>query len=165
LDTRIESAKMTYTTTDYAKQKGAEWNNNKRYPQLMMDVETYANGEVLFSNQTMLKFNVDWAADINEDITSIKVVGTNGIASINTLFGFSNNFVRSNIEILYNGKSGNKKIRYPLKNTFALDAFSDMIKYFVGTINEEKTVESLSISDGIHVVEVIGQLYETASVS
>jgi hypothetical protein len=105
--------------------------------------------------------NVDWSADANEDITIIKAVGDNGTVTINTLFGFSNNFTRDNIEIIYKGENGeSEKVVYPINNTFALDAFKDMVRYFIDAINGQAT-EILQPFYGVNVVDVIERLYES----
>jgi len=50
-------------------------------------------------------FDINWSSDIDKDTTSIKAVGINGTVNIDTLFGFSDNFTRNNIEICYEGKT------------------------------------------------------------
>ena len=161
LDKRIQSVKLDQGTVERAEQNGAQWNINNENRQQKFDVETWAKGELLFFNDSILRFNVDWSSDINEDITSIKVVGNHGKTTINTLFGFSNNFKRENIEILYDGTNGeNKKVLYPMNNTFASDAFNDMVKYFIDAINGQ-AAGMLQPSDGVYVVDVIERLYKS----
>ena len=160
-DKRIRTVKLDQGITKQAEQKGAQWNINDESRQLKLDVETWAKGEVAFANDSVLRFNVNWSSEVNEDVTSIKAVGDNGIVTINTLFGFSNNFMRENIEILYDATNGEcKKALYPMNNTFALNAFNDMVRYFVDATNGE-AAEILQPSDGVHVVDVIEQLYKS----
>ena len=114
------------------KQNGAQWNtNNDKNQQQKIDVETWAKGEILFVNGAILRFNVDWSSDVNEDITSIKAIGDNGKVMIHTLFGFSNNFTRENI-----------------------------VRYFIDATNK-KTSRILQPSDSIYVVDAIEQLYKS----
>lgn len=160
-DKRIKSVKLDQRTTEDAEQKGTRWNTNNENRQLKLDVETLASGEVSFLNNSILKFNVNWASDVSEDVTNIKVTGINGTVSINTLFGFSNNFTRDNIEIHHKNRHGeSEKVIYPINNTFALDAFNDMLRYFINIINGQ-AVGKLQPSDGIYVVDVIEQLYKS----
>ena len=161
LDKRIHSVKLDRGVTRQAEQKGAHWNTNNDNGNLEFDVETWAKGEVSLANGSKLKFNVDWASDTNEDITIIKAVGDKGSVTINTLFGFSNNYTRENIEILYDGMTGeHKKTMFPMKNTFAIDAFNDMVRYFIEATNGRAT-GILQPSDGLHVVDVIEHLYKS----
>ena len=157
---RIKSVRLDHGIIDQAEKKGAKWITDETR-QLNLDVETWAKGEVSFVNDSVLKFDVNWSSDVSEDITCIKATGVNGMVSINTLFGFSNNFTRDNIEVFYEGKNGgSERISYPMNNTFALDAFSDMVRYFVKIING-KAVGILQPSDGVYVVDVIEQLYKS----
>jgi len=159
-DKRIQFVKISQGTIGQAEKKGAKWITDETR-QRKIDVETWAKGEVSFVNDLVLRFNVNWSSDISEDTTCIKATGVNGMVSINTLFGFSNNFTRDNIEILYEGRSGSsERISYPMNNTFALDAFGDMVRYFVKIING-KAVGILQPSDGVYVVDVIEQLYKS----
>ncbi len=162
VDKRIQSVKCVQGTAEQVKQNGAQWNtNNDKNQQQKIDVETWAKGEILFVNGAILRFNVDWSSDVNEDITSIKAIGDNGKVMIHTLFGFSNNFTRENIVILYEGMNGEyEKALYPMHNTFALDAFRDMVRYFIDATNK-KTSRILQPSDSIYVVDAIEQLYKS----
>lgn len=161
LDKRIHSVKLDRGVTRQAEQNGAHWNTNNDNRYLEFDVETWAKGEVSLVSGSKLKFNVDWASDINEDITIIKAVGDNGSVTINTLFGFSNNYTRENVEILYDGMPGeHKKTTFPMKNIFAIDAFNDMVRYFIDVTNGRAT-GILQPSDGVHVVDVIEHLYKS----
>lgn len=160
-DKQIKSVKLNHGTMAQVKQNSAQWNSNNEIGKFKLDVETWANGEVYFGNGEELKFNIDWSSNIDEDITSIKVLGANGTAIINTLFGFSNNFVRDNIEILYDGTNGNnRKILYSMNNTFAIDAFNNMIRYFVNLINGQDA-GLLHPCDSVNVVDVIERLYKS----
>lgn len=160
-DKHIRSIKLDQGITEQAEQKGARWNINDESRQLKLDVETWAKGEVSFDNDSVLKFHVNWSSNINEDVTSIKTVGDNGRVSINTLFGFSNNFTRDNIEILFEEKNGRREnVTCPMNNTFALDAFNDMVRYFIGAINGQ-IAGILQPSDGVHIVDVIERLYKS----
>lgn len=164
LDKRIQAVKFAQGTSEQAEQNGAQWNiNNDETQQQKFDVETWAKGEILFVNGSILRFNVDWSSDVNEDITSIKAIGDNGQVIIHTLFGFSNHFTRENIELLYEGIHGEyKKVLYPMHNTFALDAFNDMIRFFLDATNR-KTTGILRPSDSMYVVDAIEQLYTSIS--
>ena len=78
--------------------KGKKWQG---YVVTMDDTRYYVSGDT----------------DVNEDITSIKAIGDNGKVMIHTLFGFSNNFTRENIVILYEGMNGEyEKALYPMHN-------------------------------------------------
>ena len=81
---------------------------------------------------------------------------------MNTLFGFSNNFMRHSIEILYKGENGKSSISFPLNNTFALDAFGGLIRYFMDSINGQ-AMNALKLLDSIYIVDVIKKLYQSAS--
>lgn len=160
-DKQIKSVKLDQGTIAQAKQNSAQWNINNESRQFELDVETWAKGEIYFINGSELKFNIDWSSDINEDITSIKVLGVNGTASIDTLFGFSNNFIRENIEILYNGTNGEyDKVLYSMNNTFAIDAFKNMIRYFINVVNGQ-AAGILQPFDSVYVVDVIERLYKS----
>ena len=77
------------------------------------------------------------------------------------MFGFSDNYTRDNIEVLYEGKNSEcEKTLYPMNNTFAMDAFNDMVRYFVKIINGQ-AIGILQPSDGVYVVDVIEQLYKS----
>ena len=160
-DKQIKSVKLDQGTIAQAKQNSAQWNINNESRQFELDAETWAKGEVYFINGSELKFNIDWSSNINEDITSIKVLGVNGTVSIDTLFGFSNNFTRDNIEILYDGTNGEyDKVLYSMNNTFAIDAFKNMISYFVNLINGQDA-GILQPFDSVYVVDVIERLYKS----
>jgi predicted dehydrogenase len=160
-DKRIQLVNLDQGTVDQSEQRGAKWSTTDDTRHFKLDVETWAKGVVSFADHSILSFNVSWSSDVSEDNTNFKVMGVNGIVSLNTLFGFSKNFIRGNIEIIYAGKEGKSdRILYPMRNTFALDAFCDMIKHFVETINGQAS-KILQSSDGICVVDVIEQLYKT----
>lgn len=160
-DKHIQSVKLDQGTDEQADQNGAKWSFSNKSQKLEIDVETWACGKVSFTNGSVLKFNVSWSSDISEDVTSIKAVGTKGIVSIYTLFGFSNNFTRDNIEILYERTNGEcDNVVYLMNNTFALDAFEDMVRYFIDSINGQ-AVNGLQSSDGIYVVDMIERLYKS----
>lgn len=159
---RIKSANLKHGIIEGAALEGAQWNINNESQQFQFDVETWALGEITFINDTILRCNVSWSSEVDEDITSIKVVGTNNTVCLNTLFGFSNNFVRDNIEIYFNGKNGKNEVNiYPMNNTFAFDAFYDLIRCFIDAINGQAR-NILQPIDGIHVVNVIESLYKSA---
>ena len=160
-DKQTKSVKLEEGITEQAEQKGAQWNTNNEGRRLRFDVETWAKGEVIFVNGSELKFNVNWSSNIEEDITVMKAIGIDGTVRINTLFGFSNNFARVNAEILYKRKYvENQRILYPMHNTFAMNAFEDMIHYFIDSINGQAS-KFLKSSDGVYVVDVIEQLYKS----
>ena len=159
---RIQSVKLEQGIAEKAAQKEAQWNKNNEIQKFDFDVETWAKGEVTFFDGSELKFNVDWSSDRDEDITMIKAAGVNGTVSIKTLFGFSNNFTRDNTEILYEETNGRRKKHiYPLINTFALDGFHDMFRYFIDLIKGQGAT-TLQPCDGVHVVDVIEHLYTSA---
>lgn len=161
MDKWIQAVKLNCGTTEQTEFKEAQWNANGESRKLKFDVETWAKGEIIFANDSILKFNLNWSSDINEDVTSIKAIGDKGTVNINTLFGFSNNFIRDNIQILYKGeKNESKKVTFPMNNTFALDAFNDMIKCFINAVNGQAT-EILQPSDSIYIVDIIEQLYKS----
>ena len=162
LEKQMQAVQFAQGTVKHAEQYGAQWNiNNDETQQKKFDVETWAKGKILFVNNSILRFNVDWSSDVNEDITSIKAIGNNGKVMINTLFGFSKHFTRKNIEILYEGINGKyEKILYPMHNTFALDAFRDMVRYFINATNRKAT-GILQPSDSMYVVDAIEQLYSS----
>lgn len=160
-DKRIQVITLDQGAIEQAEQKSAKWNITNENQQLKLDVETWAKGEISFINNSILKFNVNWSSDVDEDVTSIRTIGSDGIVSINTLFGFSSNFTRDNIEIIYEGKNGKSEIIYfPINNTFAIDAFKDLLVYFLDTINGQK-INVLQPQDSVHVVEVIERLYQS----
>ena len=89
-------------------------------------------------------------------------MGANGTVYIKTLFVFSNNFKRDNIKIFYETDDGESKtISLPLKNTFALDAFESLIRYFVGAIGGQD-MNKLNSSDSVYVIDIIDKLYHAA---
>ena len=159
LDKSIKSASLLHGNVDEVQKKRAQWNVNDEGQKLLFDVETWARGEIVFSDDSILKIHVNWSADVSEDTTKIKVIGTNGTISINTLFGFSNNFTRDNIEILYYTKNEKREAyTFPMDNDFAMKAFRDLIKYFIALINGKNT-NFLQTSDAIYTVDVIEKLY------
>lgn len=158
-DKCIKTACLSQGASINAEQEGASWNKDTVDKKVTFDVETWAKGKVVFDNDSTLLVNVNWADDIDEDTTEIKVVGVDGTACIKTLFGFSNNFKRDNIKIFYETDDGEAKtISLPMKHTFALDAFESLIRYFVDSINGQDMNE-LNSSDSVYVVELIDKLY------
>lgn len=161
-DKCIKTACLSQGARVNAEQEGASWNKDTADKKLTFDVETWAKGKVVFENDSTLLFNVSWAEDVDEDITEIKVLGTDGIAFIKTLFGFSNNFKRDNIKMFYETDDDESKtISLPMKNTFALNAFESLIRYFVGSICGQ-AMNKLNSSDSVYVVDIIDKLYHAA---
>jgi len=158
-DKRIKSVNLDRGMIEETGRKGARWNITGECGRLPFDVETWAKGEVCFINGSKLRINVSWSSDVSEDFTSIKAVGADGTAGINTLFGFSNHFERDNIEIFYEGINGeSEKVFYPMNNLFAPDAFHDLVRCFIDAINGQAVI-ILNPSDGVYVVDVIERLY------
>ncbi|NSW90285.1 MAG: Gfo/Idh/MocA family oxidoreductase [Firmicutes bacterium] len=161
-DKRIKHEHLIYVTIEDIEHKGAQWNMSNESQNISIDVETWAKGEIVFGNNVVLKFNVSWASDVSEDVTAIKVVGTNGTVSMDTLFGFSNNFMRKNIIIRHTAKDGKEEtVYFPMNNTFALDAFSDLVTYFIDLIYGNR-LKILQPSDGIYIVDAIERLYKSS---
>ena len=107
-----------------------------------------------------LEFNTSWASDIEEDITEIVVISNTGIVCIKTLFGFSDNFIRDRIEISYKNEDEEEKKNFlPMKNTFAIDAFEKLIRYFLDSIRGG-ILDKLEPIDSIYVVDIIEKLYQ-----
>lgn len=157
----IKQAHLIKGTSEEAEHEGAQWNINNEKQKIPFDVETWAKGEIVFGNNSILKLDVSWASDVSQDVTAIKVVGTNGVASMDTLFGFSNNFTRQNIVINQKLASGkNETVNFPMNNTFAIDAFRNLIQYFIDSI-QGQPMENLISTDGIYVVDVIERLYQS----
>lgn len=164
-DKQVKSVYMDVGMNPDAIHEEAQWNKARGCQMLPVDVETSAVGKVVFMNEAVLRFDVSWSSDVEEDVTSIHLTGTTGTVNINTLFGFSVNYKRESIIVDYkiNEKLKNKMV-YPLSHHFSFDAFAAMIRYFINCI-DGGPMTSLLPEDGVYVVNVIEELYRSVGLS
>ena len=156
----IQSVCMEQGKSRNIEYEKAQWNDTNIEEHLPMNVETWAKGKIKFENDVELEFNTSWASDIEEDITEIVVRSNTGIVCIKTLFGFSDNFIRDRIEISYKNEDEEEKKNFlPMKNTFAIDAFEKLIRYFLDSIRGG-ILDKLEPIDSIYVVDIIEKLYQ-----
>lgn len=154
----IKSVNSEFGTIRDVNKFKSNWNNNKSNSSFPFDVETYSFGKIKFEN-SVLNYHVDWCANINEDITYIKLYGENGTAALKTLFGFSNNYLRDNIEISIEPNNGTREnIYFPIENSFNIYAFELLINSFINQINDNNS--TMEIKNTINTINIIENLYK-----
>lgn len=124
------------------------------------DVEVGASGFVIFEGPLDVFIEVSWASGVPQDRTYLQVIGTRGVAQMETLFGFSPNGHRPRhpLQIWRDGLLVSQDVEGTID---LLDPYQNQWKFFVDSLRNGKHLSSL-MYDGLAMVNLIEAMYESA---
>lgn len=155
---KVKSVEAKFGIADNIEKYQSSWNYTKSNVSLPINVETCSYGKILF-NDVVMNYNVNWCADVVEDMTCIRLCGERGSIFLRTLFGFSKNYIQDKLEFSIEKNNVIKEtIFFPIENSFAIDAFKRLLSTFIDSI-EGRDNPFLKMNDAIYVVDVIEELY------
>lgn len=156
------------TVRDYEEmiKKSASWFQGKRAENIIsIDVEETAFGIVLYEDGKEIKLDLSWSAEVENDYTRLFLKGEKGTIELRTLFGFSNQRLWKDDEVIV--KINNdivEHIYFDREENNSSCAFLEMSKYFIDQI-KTKNKAYLVAKDAIESVSLIEQLYNNETVS
>jgi predicted dehydrogenase len=143
----------------------ASWYGQGDKDQLEINVETTCQGKVEFSNQRTLEFNLSWNAPIKNDYTYFTVYGSNGVAQLKTLFGFSTNRATDYNElIIQDSQTGIKKYIFEEIKNEQMQSFKRLCEFFAICVQNNDSPASI-IKNGEKTVGLIEELYKNERIA
>lgn len=129
-------------------------------PMQKYNVEISAKAAALFSSSFRLSVAVSWACDISADQTTLHVIGTQGIAVLNTLFGFSPNGVRpaSPLTIYAHGEVTSPVIERADDISIS---YENQWKAFIEGLGQKHSLRS-HLNESLLTVQIIEEIYRSA---
>jgi predicted dehydrogenase len=160
-DRRPISYELTTSLYNNNKMKStspANWFKMDYSNKLPIDVEDTAYATINYNDGALLNVKLSWLAPIDGDCTYFNIVGTKGEINLKTLFGFSNEHLwqKESLKIECEGVKTIEQLDKKYNNS--KNAFSKMLKYFIGAILNQK-ISFTSSADALKTVELIENLY------
>lgn len=141
----------------------ATWFKSQEKDDFAINVEDTAIATVQFTNELELDIKLSWLSESQGDITYITVYGTDGIAELKTLFGFSIDRLYVDDTLIVKKINGiNEHICFDKNLNNASIAFEGLYNYFINSI-KNKELNFLTPQDGYYTVKLIEDLYNTKS--
>ena len=138
----------------------ASWMNRSSFIEdIQINVEKSAYGLIEYLDRT-IKVKLSWAEDVPNDYTYMVIKGSKGYLELKTLFGFSNQRLWKDDELIIHIVGEKQKIvKFSKVKNNALNAFYKMDSYFINNIIERRD-NYLNSEDAIRSVSLIESLYK-----
>lgn len=163
-DTDIQTVWVKTEQCDDYLANQAGWNGPPETRTGIMDVETRAEGQVLFQSGQKLSFDFNWAGQpVDGDRTIIEITGSGGKVYLDSLFGFSDcsDKIQNTVTTILQNEEPVTKIFPMAKNAdYSRQAFQEMIDCFIKTIHGDRKHESKD-DVSVSVVRLIERLYRS----
>lgn len=138
----------------------AQWFKANQKEEMKIDVENTAKGKATFDGIT-LDIMLSWSAPIDGDCTYFKLIGDKGSIELQTLFGYSNDKLWQEDQIILRKSSSDEQIiNVSTTRNKSEIAFERLAQYFTDYINGEES-KFLNIEDGFKTVNTIDKLYKS----
>lgn len=156
-----QNLKMSLCSLEKLKNGGAaNWflrDDEKHYE---IDVEDNAEVTVLFDDSTKMNVRLSWLADTDADYTYFTIIGDRGKLELRTLFGFSNERLWKEDQLIFDNSIQQTKLSLDSKENNSRNAFDRMHEYFIASIQNKKT-DFTDCRDAIKTVSLIEKLYKS----
>lgn len=156
----VLNSKMEYINPQEVNRSKACWFRRKDESLLQIDVESKIEATVKI-NDVLIHMELCWQSEESDDYTQFTVFGSNGIARLDTLFGFSDCRRYENAKIVTNSENLTVSINISNKKNTQIMAFQNMHSYFQNCIRLNST-GSLNLSDACRTVKIIEEIYKKA---
>jgi predicted dehydrogenase len=124
------------------------------------DVETSASGYVVFEGPLSLFVDLSWDCALPQDRTYIHCIGRDGIAQIETLFGFSPNGLRPECPLSI-WKDGRLVAQPAIGVQDLLQPYRGQWEFFIDHLNQGHSLQQTA-RDSAKMVQIIEGMYKAA---